>query len=130
MINGVAVIIKKDEKYLMMQQPETKHCALQWMPISGGIEQRETPEQAVIRETKEETGLEIEIIDNIATLPGDYKRKDVYFFIANRKNGEINPRPEEIKNIKQFGWFTHEEILKLDLMGASKEFFENHFKPF
>lgn len=33
-----------------------------WQPPQGGIDQGETPEQAIIREVREETGMEVEII--------------------------------------------------------------------
>jgi len=126
-MEGVSVIIKKDEKYLMIQQSKTKSFSLKWMPVSGAVEEEETPEEAVKRETKEETGLDIEIIGKVVTLPADYKTKELHFFIANWKNGEVKASQREIHD---FGWFTHEEILKLDLMNASKEFFAKHFKPF
>ena len=39
------------------------HKALQlWLPVGGHIELNETPEQALFREAKEESGLDIELI--------------------------------------------------------------------
>lgn len=126
-MEGISVIIKKDNKYLMLQQGKTRKFPLKWLPVSGAVEENETPEEAVIRETKEETGLTIEIIKKIVTLKADYKAKDLHFFIALWKDGEVKPDTREIND---FGWFTYEEILKLDLMPATRQFFEKYFKAF
>jgi 8-oxo-dGTP diphosphatase len=126
-MEGISVIIKKDGKYLLLQQAKTKPFPLKWLAVSGKMKDEETSEQAAIREAREETGLVIEIIDKAITLPADYGTENVTFFLANWKSGEVKTDPKEIND---FGWFKPEEILKLDLMNATRIFFEKHFKPF
>jgi NADH pyrophosphatase NudC (nudix superfamily) len=126
-MDGISVVIKKDNKYLMLQQSKKKPFSLKWMAVSGEIEKGETPEEAVIRETGEETSLDIEIVGKIITLTADYKTEKLHFFIANWKGGEVKIDPREAI---AFGWFTYEEILKLDLMNVTKIFFGKYFKPF
>ncbi len=126
-MEGVSVIIKKRDKYLMLQQARTRRFPLKWMGVSGAVEEGETPEEAALREVKEETGLDIEIVRKAATLKADYKTKELHFFIANWKKGEVKIDSSEAND---FGWFTHEQILKLNLMDATREFFEKRFKPF
>jgi 8-oxo-dGTP pyrophosphatase MutT (NUDIX family) len=48
-----------------------------WFPVGGGIEANESPEEAAIRETFEETGL-------VISDPGDvvYKRRFDWDFLA------------------------------------------------
>lgn len=126
-MKGISVVIKKDNQYLMLQQSKAKPFPFKWMPVSGGVEKEETLEEAVIREVREETGLDIEIIGEVAILKGDYKVKQLHFYTANWKNGQVKIDPREVND---FGWFSYEEILKLDLMNATKIFFEKYFKPF
>ncbi len=54
----LAIIYKKDKdkvKYLLLRRIPSRGGF--WQPISGRVEKRETPLEAAIRETKEETGI-------------------------------------------------------------------------
>ncbi len=124
-MKGVSVIIRKDDKYLMLQQPKAKPFPLKWLNVSGRIEDGETPEEAAVREAREETMLEIEVVEKIITRPADYKTKYVDFLLADWKSGEVVPDPKEAMD---FGWFTLEEVLKLDLIKGTRVVFENHLK--
>jgi len=55
---AVSVFIVHADKVLFI-----KHKALgMWLPVSGHVELDEDPEQAALRETREESGLEIELV--------------------------------------------------------------------
>lgn len=123
-MKGVAVIIKKGDKFLLLQQARGRPFELKWMPVSGAAEDSEDLIDAVKREVKEEIGVDICNIKEAAVLKADYKVKDLHFFTADWKSGEIKPEKREIN---RFGWFNKEEIGKLDLMKATKEFFEKYF---
>jgi len=60
----VAVIKNKEGKLLVAKrnEPEIPEAHNKWEFIGGHIEFLETPEDAVIREVKEESGLEVKII--------------------------------------------------------------------
>ena len=51
--------IEKDEKYLMIHRIKKKHDVNKdkWIGIGGKFERWESPEDCILRETKEETGL-------------------------------------------------------------------------
>jgi len=50
-----AYIFREDDKLLLI-----KHKKLdKWLPVGGHIESNETPDQAVIRESSEEVGLDV-----------------------------------------------------------------------
>lgn len=125
-MDGICAIIRKENRYFMIQQHPDKPFPLQWMPVSGRIEGGESPEEATVRETREETEMEVEPAKRLAKLPGDYRSDFLYFILADWKSGEINPDRSEIHN---YGWFSYEEILQLDLMKATRNFFEHHFFP-
>ena len=64
-------IILRNNEVLMVQQ-RVQRGAIVWVFPGGGIEKGETPEEACIREVKEETGLEVKICSLLHTLEGKY----------------------------------------------------------
>ena len=94
---GTVLFIKEDkEKLFLLLHYPTGH----WDFVKGKIENNESPEQAVIRETKEETGItDIEFIKGFKEkieysfkFNGDIVQKEVIFFLAktNTKQVEIS----------------------------------------
>jgi len=126
-MDGVSVLIQKGKKYLMIQQPETKPLPCRWFAPSGAKEEGETIEQAARREVKEETGLEIEGIKELAVIKSDWKTERTHFLLARWKSGRVRP---DLREINSYGWFSYEQILKLELMPATSAFFERHFRGF
>lgn len=57
----VLAYIKKDNSFLMLFRNKKKHDINKgkWVGIGGHIEEGENKEQALIREIKEETGLDV-----------------------------------------------------------------------
>ena len=54
----VSIFIVKDQKVLFIFHKQLNR----WLPIGGHIELDENPEQAAIREAKEESGLDVELV--------------------------------------------------------------------
>ncbi|HEU4368250.1 MAG TPA: NUDIX domain-containing protein [Methylomirabilota bacterium] len=64
----VAFLIERDGCLLMLRRSATKaHAPGEWEPGSGRVESGETPVEAVHREAREETGLEVEVLDVVDT---------------------------------------------------------------
>lgn len=65
MQNTTLVYIEKDSKYLMLhrtkKQNDYNHD--KWIGIGGKFEEAESPEECILRETKEETGLALNEIE-------------------------------------------------------------------
>lgn len=60
----------KDGKILLVKDPRSG--SKQWELPGGGVEQKETPEQGLIREFKEETGLNVGKFDFMFQVHEDY----------------------------------------------------------
>jgi 8-oxo-dGTP pyrophosphatase MutT (NUDIX family) len=54
----VSIFVVQDRKVLLVLHRNLK----QWLPLGGHIELEEDPEQAAVREAREESGFEIEIL--------------------------------------------------------------------
>ena len=87
-----------------------------WTLSKGGINEGEDPEVGVIREIKDEVGLECEVIEGIGFneyLANDKQhgkiRKQVHYFLLKSPFGEIKLQ-EEGGGLTDASWFTKEEI--------------------
>ncbi len=119
-------IIFEKEKVLLV-----KHNAGHWSFAKGHVEKDETEFETAIRETKEETGLEVEIISDkkfeTNYSPEEGIMKKVIFFIAKINNGTIKRQIEEIADIK---WFSVEEAQNIITFDSDKEVFKNAYKHY
>ena len=71
-INVVAAAIERDGKIFCAQRPEGKSLGGFWEFPGGKLEVGESPEQALVREIKEELNSKIEIISYINEASYDY----------------------------------------------------------
>ena len=122
LIGGVAVICK-DDKHLLICQSSNKPNAGTWRHPGGKNEPGEPLWQGIQREIREETGLEIELISDkpVKVLPSEYDSGNFGFFMARIIGGEVNMDEGEIS---EYGWFTAEEAKKLNLMEATRKFYD------
>ena len=59
----VVFVIERNGEVLLLKRSQTKdHAPGEWESGSGGIKAGETPQAAAVREAKEETGLDVEIV--------------------------------------------------------------------
>jgi 8-oxo-dGTP diphosphatase len=109
----VAVIQNEKGEILIVQrnEPETPLVHNKWEFVGGKIEFGETPEEAVIREAKEETGVKIEIIK---LLPKAFshcwnlRNKNLHILILSYLCKIVSGTPQigidpKIKNLKFIG---------------------------
>jgi len=91
---GTVLFIEEDkEKLFLLLHYPTGH----WDFVKGKIENNESPEQAMIRETKEETGItDIEFIKGFKEkieysfkFNGDTVQKEVVFFLAKTNTKQV-----------------------------------------
>jgi 8-oxo-dGTP diphosphatase len=95
-----------------------------WNGLGGKFEQGETPEECVIREVKEESGLEIKnpCLKGFLTFPAFDGQDDWYVFVfsASKFNGSlIGDSPEG-----HLQWIANEKLTQLNLWDGDKIFFK------
>ena len=84
-----------------------------WELPGGKVDDNETPEQCVIREIKEELGIDIKIVKFLEELQGMYRDipMQVFAFLTQYVSGEI------VLNVhKEAHWVEPNEIQKYDIV--------------
>jgi 8-oxo-dGTP pyrophosphatase MutT (NUDIX family) len=116
-ISAGGVVYRKDgdEIEIVLASRRTRRGGLAWGLAKGGIEDNESPEEAAVREVREETGLIAEIEDSLGETRYFYVwedvriRKTVHFFLMRHTGGDIDDRDDEMEEIR---WFPLERALK------------------
>jgi 8-oxo-dGTP pyrophosphatase MutT (NUDIX family) len=114
---GGLVIDKSGTKGLLIGRIDAKDQnreRLLWSLPKGHIEEGESPEEAALREVKEETGIESEISKSLGVIDfwfmagGKRIHKTVHHFLFREKGGRISPQVSEVDDVR---WFPLEEIV-------------------
>ncbi|MBW2970717.1 NUDIX domain-containing protein [Candidatus Woesearchaeota archaeon] len=123
------VYIIKGNKVLMTWNKKMED----WIPLGGHIDENELPCDSVIREAKEESGLDIELVDSWDTsksknlvqplhlhldhVADDHKHIDLVY-VARVIGGEKLDQSDEGTALK---WFSKQEIERMELIPNVKE---------
>jgi 8-oxo-dGTP pyrophosphatase MutT (NUDIX family) len=120
----VAIFVVRDEKTLLIHHRKLD----KWLPLGGHIELDEDPEQAALREAKEESGLDVELLGERPPTTGPGTRAliaprflDIHrindthehiglIYWARPRNGQLALAGEEHHDIR---WCSAEDLEKL-----------------
>jgi len=91
MIDVVAAVIKKNNKYLITQRNRHKHFAFYWEFPGGKVDKDESFEKALKREILEELSININIITKIASEKFKDKKinVNVHYFLCEKLDEDI-----------------------------------------
>lgn len=117
-VEVVAALIRDNGKFMICRRPPGKSRALLWEFVGGKVEKGETKEQALIRECREELGVEISPCDVFITVEHVYPDITVRLTLFNAKITRGVPQNLEHSEIK---WITPEEIPLYEFCPADKE---------
>jgi len=115
-------LINEYGKVLINERPVGKDYAGYWEFPGGKVDESETPEEAIIRELKEEINIDV-TGSCLAPLSFTEKQYDNYYvvvllYVCRRWNGHIMPMEEQ-----ELAWVNPVEIDNFNLLPADKSFF-------
>jgi 8-oxo-dGTP pyrophosphatase MutT (NUDIX family) len=99
----VAIFVVRDSKVLLIHHRQLD----KWLPLGGHIELDEDPEQAALREAREESGLEVEL--DIHRITDTHEHIGLIYW-ARPKQGSLTLATAEHHHIR---WCTAEDLEQL-----------------
>ena len=118
MTDVVAALIWEGDRFLACQRPANKARGLLWEFVGGKVEPGETPEEALIRECREELDITIAPRDIFMEVIHAYPDLTVRLILFNASIAEGTPRALEHNDIR---WITTAQIDELEFCPADEE---------
>ena len=124
MILSTLCYIEKDNKYLMLHRTKKKNDINKdkWLGIGGKFEEGESPEECIVREVMEETGLKLNsyqlrtIVTYVST---NWETEYMYVFTSNDFTGDLIECNEG-----DLQWIDKKDVTKLNTWEGDKIFVE------
>ena len=126
---GIGAVIVHEGK-IVLEKRGNEPSKGKWSIPGGLVELGESPEQAVIREVKEETCLDVEnpsLIDVVSNVDLDEKGKVKYHYViidylVHVKSGKLNAASDAA----ELRWVSFEEVDGYDLTRSFRVFFRDN----
>ena len=114
--------IEKENKYLMLHRTSKKKDGNKdkWIGVGGHFEKGESPEECLLREVKEETGLELtsyQFRGIVTFISDEWPDEYMCLYTADRYTGDIG-----ICDEGELVWVEKEKIMDLNIWEGDKIF--------
>lgn len=116
--------IENNNKYLMLHRTKKEHDFNKdkWIGVGGKFEPDETPEECLLREVREETGLTLlsyRLRGIITFLSDKYETEYMYLYTADKYEGVLADCDEG-----ELVWVEKEKVTDLTLWQGDKKFLD------
>jgi mutator protein MutT len=117
-IEVAAAVIEKDEKILITRRKSESHLGDYWEFPGGKRENGEDLESCLIREIREELGIDIRIGGEVLAIDYDYPDRKValHFFRCEWKGGDLRP-----EGCQEFKWVEKGSMDHTEFPPANRE---------
>ena len=114
--------IEKEDQYLMLHRisKENDPNKDKWIGVGGKIEDKESPEDCLLREVKEETGLDLleyQFRGLITFVSDEWETEYMYLYTATKFKGELSECREG-----KLEWVPKKQIYQLNLWEGDRKF--------
>lgn len=128
MRNTTLCYIERDGKYLMLlrNKKEIDENKGKWIGVGGKLEEGESPEECLLREVREETGLTLTKYHYrglITFVSDEWGTEYMHLFTATNFSGELKECNEG-----ELRWIPKEEIMNLNLWEGDRAFLKLLFE--
>ncbi len=125
----LAIIVKQGQVLMdLRHDPHHPEFHKKWEFPGGSMELGETLEDNVIRETKEETGFEIEVVTRLSQVEVVFREGAGYAYqvyllphVCRLIGGTARPAEQEVLETR---WFALDDVLQYDLLGANADMYQ------
>lgn len=121
MTEVVSALIWQGEKFMICQRPPHKARGLLWEFVGGKVEKGETPQEALVRECREELAVTVSVGEVFMEVVHEYPDITVQLTLFNASIAEGIPQKLEHNDIR---WIEPHEIPQYDFCPADKEILE------
>ena len=121
MVHVVAALIWDGGRFMICQRPAHKARGLLWEFVGGKVESGETPEEALIRECREELNVEIEPGSIYCRLVHEYPDLTILLTLYNARIIDGTPQKLEHNDIR---WISVSQIDDYIFCPADKQILE------
>jgi 8-oxo-dGTP diphosphatase len=112
-IDVVVAIIERDGRLLVgKRSPQRLSAPHYWCPVSGRLEPGESQADAVVREVREETGLQVHALRQVAECDTHDGTALMHWWLAE----PLDDAPARLANDEhsELRWVTSEELVRLE----------------
>ena len=127
MLNTTLCYLENDRgEYLMLHRVKKQHDVNQdkWIGVGGKFEENESPDECLLREVREETGLSLTDyrFRGVVTFltDGGWEGEYMYLFTARRWEGELDSACAE----GELEWVSKDRVLQLPIWEGDKIFLD------
>jgi len=122
-VTTAGVAIDGQGRYFLARRQEGGAQSLRWEFPGGKCDEGDTDERRCLkREFQEEFGIDIDVDDEIGTIPFEHKTIR-YILVAYRIRLHQEPRVLQVHS--EAGWFDKNRILDLDLADSDRSLIES-----
>ena len=121
MVEVVAGLIWRGNRFMICQRPKDKARALLWEFVGGKVEKGESAEDALVRECKEELDIIVKPLDVFCDVVHTYPDIIVHLTLFNAEILSGEPKLIEHNDLR---WITPDEIDNFEFCPADVEILE------
>lgn len=129
MIQSTLCYIEHEENYLMLHRTKKEHDANRdkWIGIGGKFEDKESPEDCVLREVREETGMvlsEYRYRGIVTFVSDEWETEYMHLFTAQAPEESLPPSGEDMPRCDEgdLEWVPKKKILQLPIWEGDRIF--------
>lgn len=118
MTEVVAALIWENNRFMICQRPAHKARALLWEFVGGKVEEKESMEDALVRECREELDITVSVGEIFTQVFHEYPDIHIRLTLFNCTIAEGTPKLLEHNDLQ---WITPEQIPNFDFCPADED---------